>query len=136
MNITEKLQKIKTKCQRLLALAKKRTPGKWLWDGDASNTSNAFRESAAPWLVAGDISGPAVISGDVICMKPNDEFIAACAGPSEAGWRATIAAIDAIFLMLPQNENGWVHSYIRENDHAQEAEHLASVILDAWEGIV
>lgn len=139
MTTTEQLQKIKTECQRLLAIAEKRTAGKW----------GIERTTTTNWI------GPMRRNGDgkisiIVCDTDRDrlkaeyidkndsdaDFIAACAGPAEAGWRATIAAIDAIFLILPQNENGWVQSYIRENDHAQEAERLASVILTAWEGIV
>lgn len=50
----------------------------------------------------------------------------------EAGWRSTIAAIESILLLLPRDENGWVQSFIRENDHAQELEFLARSILATW----
>ena len=76
-----KLQKIRAKCQELLALAEKRTPGKW--DAD----------------------------GELKYMGDDGIFIAACAGPAEAGWRATIAAIDALNICHESSDfddmNAW-----------------------------
>lgn len=51
---------------------------------------------------------------------------------SVAGWQSTVAAIESIMLLLPRSEYGWTQSYIRENDHAQELEHLADTIIAAW----
>ncbi len=77
MTPQEHLEKICTKCRELLAIAEKRTPGKWLLhDGDA-------------W----DQAGVTIISSR---DDGTSSFIAACAGPAEAGWRATIAAIEGL----------------------------------------
>jgi hypothetical protein len=86
MTDSEHLQLIKSECERLLAIADKRTPGEWY---------------------ARPRSGPGAITAEV-CYGSIDEcitdgtyeiddsdYIAACAGRAEAGWRATIAAIDA-----------------------------------------
>jgi hypothetical protein len=75
MTDTEHLQRIKAKCQELLAIAEKRTAGRWkcgsdtVWDWDGN-------EKVAD------------------CDGWNPDFIAACAGAAEAGWLSTIAAID------------------------------------------
>jgi hypothetical protein len=53
------------------------------------------------------------------CQAPDRVFIASCAGPAEAGWRATIAAIDAV-------------ESVRENDLTWQFEEMASVIIAAW----
>ena len=77
MNIQEHLQKIKTKCQELLAIAEKRTAGKWnatqSWVGSENSCIAATKHFRS--------------DGDA-------DFIASCAGAAEAGWKATIAAID------------------------------------------
>jgi hypothetical protein len=87
MTTTEHLQLIKAECERLLAIAEKRTQGEWY---------------------ARSRSGPGAITAEV-CYGLVDEcitdgtyeindaaYIAACAGRAEAGWRATIAAIDKL----------------------------------------
>jgi hypothetical protein len=79
MNTREHLQKIKAKCQELLAIAEKRTQGQWSQDHlyvDTDDNDNLIK-------AAGNIN--------------NAAFIASCAGAAEAGWKATIAAIDDIF---------------------------------------
>jgi len=79
MTTTEHLEKIKAKCTELLAIAEKRTAGRWSEDNCATVCLTTGRR--------------------IIDDFENDDdatFIAACAGPAEAGWRATIAAIDAM----------------------------------------
>ena len=78
MTPQEHLQKIKNKCEQLLAIAAKRTPGRW-WEDHPSVFSD----------------GNSFIYTDENTPKPDSTFIASCAGPAEAGWRATIAAIDS-----------------------------------------
>jgi hypothetical protein len=56
----------------------------------------------------------------------NAMFIASCAGPAEAGWRATIAAIDLILLDEPLYV-GYFHS---------ENELMSFKIVAAWEGLI
>jgi hypothetical protein len=99
MNTQEHLQKIKAKCQELLAIAEKRTQGQWSQDHlyvDTDDNNNLIK-------AAGNIN--------------NAAFIASCAGAAEAGWRATIAFIDAI---LP---------FVREGVVKPE---LPNSILAAW----
>lgn len=84
----QKLQRIRAKCVELLEIASKRTPGEWTVDerGDIQ----------AGWPFHGIHS---VI--DDVAISPEDAaFIASCAGAAEAGWRCTIAAIDAIIETL------------------------------------
>ena len=113
MTTTEKLQRIRAKCVELLEIAEKRTPGKWAWDGDPSNETELFRKNEAPWLIA-DERG--VIRGDILCSKDDSAFIAACAGPAEAAWKSTIAAIEEI----------------QRNPAEHETSLLKQAILSAW----
>ena len=89
MTTTEHLQLIKAECERLLAIAEKRTQGEWY---------------------ARPRSGPGAITAEV-CYGSIDEcitdgtyeiddsaYIAACARRAEAGWEATIAAIERLKL--------------------------------------
>jgi hypothetical protein len=93
MTTTEHLQLTKAECERLLAIAEKRTQGEWFTD---------------------DNLDPALIA-------PEDAaYIAACAGRAEAGWRATIAAID--FLSRPQSSFG----------HSRSELAMIEPILAAW----
>jgi len=94
MTTQEHLQKIKTKCQANLALAEKRTQGKWYLDDD--------RVYVAPHIkVASAISVNLTSKEDY----DNAAFIAACAGSAEAGWRATIAAIDRLIAIPVEASN-------------------------------
>jgi hypothetical protein len=113
MTTTEHLQKIKAKCERLLAIAEKRTQGDW--------------EYLPPRSVGGSaivpMKGPAIVGSMWSTHKSKDQsesdndafFIAACAGSAEAGWRSTIAAIDCIEDMAEHIGN-----------------HQASLIIAAW----
>ncbi len=52
------------------------TAGPWEWDGDPTDDTEKFRESAAPWLIDAD-ENP-VIKGDVVVTnKANASLIAA-----------------------------------------------------------
>jgi hypothetical protein len=78
MNQQEHIQRIRARCVELLALAEKRTEGRWEhWECATAN------------IYVGDHSIFANNYDDAI-------FIASCAGPAEAGWKATIAAIDFV----------------------------------------
>jgi hypothetical protein len=79
MEMVEHLQRIRTKCEELLAVAEKRTPGEWETDIHA--------KSPCVFTEEGDFLALDAHSSDAT-------FIASCAGPAEAGWRSTIAAID------------------------------------------
>lgn len=86
MNTEEHLKRIKEKCSELLALAKNRTPGEWKYN-------NGRR-----MLISVDsLHEDAVLYGDEFEISDSDAaYIVSCAGPAEAGWGDTIAAIDAI----------------------------------------
>lgn len=141
MTTTEQLQRIRAKCVELLAIAEKRTQGQWK------------RQS---------IYGTAILcensknNGNMVCdlpdsspecdqFSPNADFIASCAGPAEAGWKATIAAIDSIKRCSHCGgsgiTDGWRPSYSDpcNSGMAKEAEscceHIKEIIT-AWEGIV
>ena len=76
MNTQEHLNRIKAKCQKLLAIAEKRTQGQWSQDHLYVDTDD---------------------NNDLIKAEGNIKnaaFIASCAGAAEAGWQATISMID------------------------------------------
>jgi hypothetical protein len=100
MNTQKHLQAIKDKCQELLAIAEKRTPGRWhaplgfethVVSHDDTEAVTKCHESPRPF--GADIS--------------NAAFIASCAVAAEAGWRATIAAIDCYLFHRKSNQGGW-----------------------------
>ena len=97
MNTQEKLEAIKAKCHELLALAEKRTQGKWEDDGTGSLWT--------PW----DKLSPEGYEGEHITLgkfKPEDlAYISACAGAAEAGWRATKEECEDLLPILRSSEN-------------------------------
>lgn len=109
MTTEEHLNRIKAKCQELLALAEKRTPGKWI---------------AASESVWGKVEADERICDMAGGWDP--DFIAACAGPAEAGWRATIAAIEMI-LSEPSVPDGYSQPCV--DDYMNN---LATSIIAAW----
>ena len=119
MSTTEKLERIKAKCHELLALAEKRTPGKWEIDGD-------FIVEAADGLPVAIIRAghllylPQVTESGM--WAHNAAFIAACAGSAEAGWRATIAAIEMLELQ----------SSLGTNAAKLHADNAIAAIIAAW----
>jgi hypothetical protein len=98
---TEHLQLIKAECERLLAIAEKRTQGEWsvFYGGgktiavDIGATPHGKRPNIVDWCGFDQNDLPKKES------LTNARFIAACAGRAEAGWEATIAAIDALESM-------------------------------------
>jgi len=100
MNTEEHLNRIVAKCRELLAIAERRTPGKWHVGTNGCDPESGG-EPAFPG-VHNDSGLPH--GGDFVCdtlgdsdtCKANAAFIANCAGPAEAGWRATIAAIEGL----------------------------------------
>lgn len=85
MNTQEHLEKIKAKCLRLLAIAEKRTPGEW----KAGTKGLSINGISYRLKQVGDL--------DITFEESDLTFIAACAGTAEAGWRATIAAIEFLY---------------------------------------
>lgn len=117
MTTTEKLQRIRAKCEELLAIAAKRTPGKWSsckWH-DKEPSTEIWDQTDGACIV------PKMFNRDAL-------FIASCAGAAEAGWRSTIAAIDAL-QNYAQCSDGCSCGYDWSHDNAVEA--LES-ILAAW----
>jgi hypothetical protein len=129
MNTTEKLTKIRAKCVALLETAKQRTPGKWRVESSYIGNGSAGCISAG-LNSYGD--GPAAYPigrlAENELKEPDSAFITACAGPAEAGWRATIAAIEICFR-LEDVRYGW------DGDcgASAHAESLADQIIAAWE---
>jgi len=117
MSRDEHLDKIVAKCRELLAIAEGRTPGPWHWVNPSNDNPIDFtqfderlvesargttigeaslrsvRETRSPF---GDYTLPVFLAESEEISKPNAAFIAACAGPAEAGWLATIAAIEGL----------------------------------------
>lgn len=93
MTTQEHLERIKAKCQSLLAIAEKRTPGRW-------KTTPKARS-----VYTDDFNYQVAYTDN----PPDSSFIASCAGPAEAGWRATITACDLALVLLhvadPENNN-------------------------------
>ena len=119
MNTTEKLQAIRAYCVNALDIASKRTPGEWTHEvksTDPNRTLVNLRHKN------GVIATFATRAGHL-----NLEFAASCAGPAEAGWKATIAAIDLVEQTC-RREHG--------SDYTPLAEAALKDIIAAWEGIV
>ncbi len=102
MTTQEHLQRIKATCQHLLAQAEKRTPGKW---NNRHHRAEVLSQHDDLVACCDDLlSTP----DDVFHACINGDFIASCAGPAEAGWRATIAAIDGLekcHVALPDGDD-------------------------------
>lgn len=84
MTTTEHLDLIVKRCKELLAIAENRTQGKWdKRDRDCeAYIFNGFHGRITPDL------------GNSTSAHDDAQFIAACPENAEAGWRATIAAIE------------------------------------------
>lgn len=80
MTTTEHLDGIVAKCRELLEIAERRQIGKWIYERNEWIHSDSSQPSA---IALPQCSGTA-------------QYIAACAGPAESGWRATIAAIESM----------------------------------------
>ncbi len=113
MNTTENLKAIRAKCLELLEIAEKRTQGKWdAFQRNEEIGTNYYRIAFDCGTYGRDSDS---LHG--YCGEANAAFTAACAGPAEAGWRATIAAIDFVMSFGLQDDT------------------LAKNIITAWEMI-
>lgn len=111
MTTAEHIAKIRAKCVELLEIAEKRTTGKW-------EMNFQLLSDGSPFVNIRDQAGELITD---VCYPPktvlgNSHFIASCAGPAEAGWRATIAAID----------------YCKSTMHIGVPEELVDSIIAAW----
>jgi hypothetical protein len=118
MTTTEHLQLIKAECERLLAIAEKRTQGEWTM----GFTGNGF-----PCVVNRD--SVSITVSDLACTgfgqrEADANYIAACARRAEAGWDATIAAIDKLLIIRD--------AYFRETCGYQASNDAINDILAAW----
>jgi hypothetical protein len=124
MTNTETLNAIADKCRANLALAEKRTPGEWKRAGELATHITCYRSRNSGNMIC-DLPDT---SPDCNQYAPNAAFIAACAGAAEAGWRATIAAIEA------------VRRHSNESSPFTVAEHwtceVSRAIIAAWEGLL
>ncbi len=86
MTREEHLQRIVAKCRELLAIAEKRTLGEWeAFQRNEEIGTNYCR------ITFTDRNSDSLHG---YCGEVNAAFIASCAGPAEAGWKATIMAIE------------------------------------------
>ena len=120
MTTTEKLQRIRAKCVELLEIAEKRTPGKWIhWETNLGrligreDKERCIFQAFSPWdRRSSDTS------------EQNAAYITACAGPAEAAWQSTIAAIDGLLA---------IHDNPKANPVAMDfAFDTLNSILSAW----
>lgn len=96
MTTEEHLNRIVAKCRELLAIAEKRTTGPW----SAAHTPNHCSGNESLYEIQFGYSGECV--SELTHGLDDAAFIASCAGPAEAGWRATIAAIESARLLISE----------------------------------
>ena len=105
MNQHEHMKRIRARCVELLENGKKRTQGRW----ESDNWDTTIQ------------TDDQIVAVATTSNRENDSpFIASCAGPAEAGWKATIAAIDLMFAM---------HGLAGIDIHALDA---TGAIIAAW----
>ena len=127
MSPEEHLNRIVAKCRELLAIAEKRTPGKWSVSHSDKNGLHKIESKLV------------FVSSDT--FEEDAVFVANCAGPAEAGWRATIAAIEGRKNCPSCGgcgiTDGWVPSYSNPDNSGGHPEaapcctHLKDIIA-AW----
>ena len=96
MTQTEHLQLIRARCVELLEITEKRTAGRWT-TGKGSKTIRELDKTGPYGFIARTHLAGEFCPRQDLDKEANATFIASCAGAAEAGWRATIAAVDAIF---------------------------------------
>ncbi len=106
MTQQEHLNRIRARCVELLEIAKHRTPEVW---------NPSFDTTGFPCVAS--VKDTRIATTDLSCSRfgvrqDDTAFIASCAGAAEAGWKATITAIDGIEEM---DETTHPHSFITSN---------------------
>lgn len=96
MTPDQHLDLIAAKCRELLAIAEKRTPSPW----PVEYIRRALRFADKNPMAAGLDDDDCYEGLDYAPDGTDAAFIAACAGPAEAGWRSTLAAIDGLRARL------------------------------------
>ena len=101
MTQQEHLNRIRARCVELLEIAKHRTPEVW---------NPSFDTTGFPCVAS--VKDTRIATTDLSCSRfgvrqDDTTFIAACAGAAEAGWKATIAAIDSLsgYASLTESDN-------------------------------
>ena len=111
----EHLKRIDAHLERLLAIAEKRTP--WRWVAGATIIGNGVDTTVCEM--------PSCES-DQLAWRDNIHFIASCAGNAEAGWRATRAAI-ADWLGLYGSTEGYADGAPDASAHDKLCNEVASI---------
>jgi predicted nucleic acid-binding protein len=124
MTTTKHLQRIKDKCLANLAIAEKRTQGKWAVE--KYTNYHGFSVWASVCCIAERWYKDAVAEKDAKELEGNAAYIAACAGAAEAGWRSTIAAIEWI---EQSHDIPDAYSQTCVDDDVQQ---LAAALIAAW----
>lgn len=96
MTQEEHLNKIVAKCRELLAGAEKRKAGKWTYANRGTYSDIIAPDDLCGGVYLATVCGFSVGDQEVNRGIHNSAFIANCAGPAEAGWRATIAKCEFI----------------------------------------
>jgi hypothetical protein len=121
MTQQEHLNRIRARCVELLEIAKHRTPELW---------NPSFDTTGFPCVAS--VKDTRIATTDLSCSRfgvrqDDTTFIASCAGAAEAGWKATIAAIDTV-TGLQKVPYGW------DGDCGASAyaDNLADSIIAPW----
>lgn len=124
MDTEHKLTKIREKCVEFLAIAEKRTQGRWIKEKERNNTLFVMSgQGAVLWIDSANEQEESAI-----------DFIAACAGPAEAGWKSTIAAIDDCICVdetQPEDVQKIARDMMIECNQV-----MVDRIIAAWEGLI
>ena len=129
MTNQKRLQSIRARCVELLAIAEKRSRGEWGWQ---IYDVGASEQEARVFLPSSDSSRQWQRTTLATTERHNVQdatFIASCAGNAEAGWRATIAAIDGLTCVIQGIQGRGVHFAGGAKNDAQKA--IESIIA-AW----
>lgn len=149
MTRDQKLDAIIARCRELLALAEKRTPGKW-----KICNYRPYRVIGRDPLISTYHVGDDKFKTLALPSEPQDAtFIASCACNAEAGWKATIAAIDGlreVIACFDAAECEGLHERLSDQQYElgtlrdlverrlcfakTEADKQLDAIITAWEG--
>jgi len=124
MTTEQKLTTIRDKCVELLATAEKRELSRYQDCGCQVCVCEGGNQCYG--------CGAKNCGNHPVGKIPNPVFIASCAGPAEAGWRATIAAIDSLCEIKKLPFDLWAG----DSGTISVADNALDEILAAWEGIL
>lgn len=126
MTQTEHLKLIRARCVELLEIAEKRTAGRWT-TGKGSKTIRELDKTGPYGFIARTHLAGEFCPRQDLDKEANATFIASCAGAAEAGWRSTVAAIDAFFKL-----DGVTYGWDGDCGATCIADALADSITSAW----